>query len=218
MQTKPTDIPVSAPARPLAYRFCKRALDIAVSLCALAAGLVPGLVLALAVALDTGGSPVYAQWRAGRAGRPFRILKFRTMYADSDDVGAYLTPEQLEQWGRERKVDGDPRVTRLGAVLRATSIDELPQFLNVLAGQMSVVGPRPVAFEELSWYGRDRDLLLSVPPGVTGLWQTGPRNLATYESGERQRLELSYVRQACLSLDARLFFRTFSALWRRTGR
>ena len=214
-------VPVPAPAEGrLGYRFVKRAFDIAFSLCATIAGLIPVALLCLAVRLESPGSPIYLQERVGYRGKPLRILKLRTMVADSDDVEKHLSPEQLDQWRRERKVDDDPRVTKVGHFLRKTSLDELPQFLNVLAGQMSVVGPRPVVEDELAAYGDDAAELLSVKPGITGWWQVRARNDATYEDGNRQELELFYVRNASLAMDARVFSRTFGIMFGkgRTGR
>ncbi|MCF6413948.1 sugar transferase [Collinsella tanakaei] len=206
--------------RSLGYRVAKRAFDIAFSAFVIAVGFVPCVLLSVAIAADTKGSPIYTQERVGRLGRSFRIYKFRSMVVDADDVEKYLTPAQLAQWERERKVDGDPRITRLGQVLRRTSLDELPQFLNVLAGQLSVIGPRAVTFDELAHYGADASLLLSVPQGITGAWQAGPRNEATFENGERQEIELGYARHAGLSKDIRVFAATFGAMFgrERTGR
>ncbi|WP_165173590.1 sugar transferase [Adlercreutzia sp. ZJ242] len=207
--------------RPLVYRVAKRAFDVAFSLCVLAVCLVPGVILSVAVTLDTKGSPIYSQERVGRGGKVFRIYKMRTMVADSDDVAKYLDEDQLAQWERERKVDDDPRITPLGAKLRATSLDEVPQFLNVLKGDMSVVGPRPLTTDELEQHftPEDRALLLSVPAGITGLWQVGSRNDATFENGERQVLELGYARGVSLRLDAEVAARTLGAMFvRRTGR
>ena len=206
--------------RPLGYRALKRAFDLLFSGVVCLLCLVPGLLLSVAVAADTKGSPIYSQVRAGRRGRPFRIYKFRSMVADSDDVEKWLDAAQLEQWRRERKVDGDPRVTRLGRVLRRTSLDELPQFLNVLLGQISVIGPRVITYDELANFGPDAALLLSVEPGITGAWQAGPRNEATFENGERQRVELAYARSAGPRRDASIFLATFGAMFgrNRTGR
>ena len=185
-------VPVPAPAEGrLGYRFVKRAFDVAFSLCVAIVGLIPVALLCLAIRLESPGSPIYLQERVGYRGRPLRILKLRTMVADSDDVEKHLSPEQLTQWERERKVDDDPRVTRVGRFLRKTSLDELPQFLNVLAGQMSVIGPRPVVEEELAAYGDDAGELLSAKPGITGWWQVQARNDATYGDGSRQEQELS---------------------------
>lgn len=204
----------------VAYRACKRAFDIVFSACVLAVGLVPGLVLSAFIMRDTGGSPIYSQERVGMGGRAFRIYKFRTMVADSDDVEKYLDAGQLAQWRSERKVDDDPRITPLGRRLRRTSVDEVPNFVNVLKGDMSVIGPRAVSRDEVAWFGKDADELLSVPAGITGLWQVSARNGATFESGERQRIELEYVRNAGFAMDLRCFVGTFGAMFgkKATGR
>ena len=205
--------------RPLVYRFVKRAFDIAFSGAVCLVGLVPGAILCVAIAADTKGSPIYSQVRVGRYGRPFRIYKFRSMVADADNVEKYLTSEQLAAWQLERKVDGDPRVTKLGKIIRKTSLDELPQFVNVLLGQISVIGPRPISYDELAMFGDDAARLCSVPGGITGLWQASARNDATFESGERQAIELKYVSNASLRMDARCFFGTFNAMFgKRSGR
>lgn len=206
--------------RSLGYRVTKRAFDIAFSAAVIAIGIIPCAVLSVAIAIDTKGSPIYSQERVGRLGRLFRIYKFRSMVADADDVEKYLDAEQLAEWRRERKVTDDPRITPLGRALRRTSLDELPQFINVLAGQLSIIGPRTITRAELDHYGSDAALLLSVPQGVTGAWQAGPRNEATFENGERQRVELEYARHAGFREDARVFLATFGAMFgkERTGR
>ena len=206
------------PEKPLRYRFVKRAFDIAFSSCVIAVGLIPGLVLSAFIVADTKGSPIYTSTRVGRNGVPFRILKFRSMVADADDLEKYFTSEQLDEWHREHKVDDDPRITKLGAFLRSSSIDEFPQFINVLFGQMSTIGSRAVTAEEAEYYGEGKDFVLSMRPGITGLWQTGPRNIATYETGLRQKLELMYAEKASLKLDVRLFFKTFKTMKEQTGR
>ena len=198
----------SLDGRPLGYRLAKRAFDIVFSAAVVAVGLVPCALLSVAISADTKGSPIYSQERVGRLGRPFRIYKFRSMVADADDVEKYLDEGQLAEWRRDR-------VTRVGRFLRRTSLDELPQFLNVLLGQMSVIGPRAVTYDEISWYGEDAALLLSVPQGVTGAWQAGPRNDATFENGERQEVELEYARRAGFREDARVFLATFGAMFGR---
>jgi lipopolysaccharide/colanic/teichoic acid biosynthesis glycosyltransferase len=216
--------PAQAPGRTRGsrtlYRAVKRVFDIAFSGAVLAVGLVPGAILSAFIVRDTHGSPLYTQERIGLDGKPFRIFKFRTMVSDSDDVEKYLDGEQLRQWTIERKVDDDPRITRLGSVLRRTSLDEIPNFINVFIGQMSTVGPRAITGEELVHYGELRDALLSVKPGVTGWWQVKDRNDATFESGERQRLELYYVENASVGLDAKIIFSTLGVMAGRnkTGR
>lgn len=208
-------------SRSFGYRFVKRAFDIAFSACVCAVAFIPGVVLCAFIAADTKGAPIYSHERAGRFGRPIHVLKFRSMVADANDVEKYLTPEQIEEWHRERKVTNDPRITKLGRVLRKTSLDEIPQFINVLAGQLSVIGPRAITYEELGNFTHEQQVqVLAVPQGITGAWQSGPRNLATFENGLRQECELTYARGACLKSDWRVFFKTFSVMFgmNKTGR
>lgn len=201
--------------RPLPYRLVKRLFDIVFSAAVIVVGFIPSIVLSALIVLDTKGFPIYSQERIGRLGRPFHIYKFRTMVVDSDDIEKYLDAEQLAQWHRERKVDDDPRITPLGRKLRHTSLDEIPNFINVLKGDMSVVGPRAITQEELlkHFTPEERQELLSVSCGITGWWQVGERNDATFESGKRQAIELEYVRDAGLSMDARVVARTFGAMF-----
>lgn len=165
---------------------------------------------------------MYAQERVGKGGKTIKILKLRSMVADAGDVQKYLSPEQLYQWEIERKVDDDPRITRVGQFIRKCSIDEVPQFLNVLNGDLSVIGPRPITRDELEQHFSDEEKaeLLSVRPGITGLWQATDRNAATFESGLRQKIELRYVRNRCFRMDWKCFTGTFSAMFgkKRTGR
>ena len=197
------------------YRFIKRTFDVVFSGAVCLVGLIPSAIVCAAIAADSPGSPIFRQERVGQGGRRIGIYKFRTMVADAHEhPERYMTPEQLVQWEREQKVDDDPRVTRIGRVLRNTSLDEIPQFLNVLLGDLSVIGPRPVTQAETLEFGDERDEFLSVKPGITGWWQVTERNDATWENGRRQELELYYVRHASLALDLRVFAKTFKALGR----
>lgn len=204
----------------LGYRFVKRAFDIAFSALMIAVLVIPVAILCLVIVLDSPGAPFFRQERIGKGGRPIHIWKLRTMVADAhENPGRYMTGEQLETWMREQKLDDDPRVTRVGRLLRRTSLDELPQFVNVLVGDLSVIGPRPVTLEETYEFGDERGELLSVRPGITGWWQATERNAATWANGRRQELELYYVRHASLALDARVFALTLRAMFvERTGK
>lgn len=216
----PRDGSVPAP-RPggLPYRAAKRVFDVAFSAAVVAVGLVPGALLCAAIALDSPGTPFFRQERVGKGGKRIYIWKFRTMAADAHvHPERYMTPGQLEEWKREQKLDDDPRVTRVGRFLRKYSIDEFPQFLNVLTGDLSVIGPRPVTVEETCEFGDARDEFLSCKPGITGWWQVTDRNDATWANGDRQLLELFYVRHASLALDLRIFVRTFKAMAGGTGK
>lgn len=206
--------------RSLGYRAFKRIFDFVFALLVIVVGFIPGALLSIAIAIDTKGSPIYSQERVGKSGKPFRIYKFRSMVKDSDNVEKYFTSEQLETWRRERKVDDDPRVTKLGRVLRSSSLDEIPQFINVLLGQISLIGPRVITRDELLQHFSDSEKaeLLSVTPGITGAWQCGPRNEATFENGMRKAIELGYSRSATLAGDVRIFFKTIRVmLVERTG-
>ena len=197
------------------YRFIKRTFDVVFSGAVCLVGLIPSAIVCAAIAADSPGSPIFRQERVGQGGKRIGIYKFRTMVADAHEhPERYMTPEQLAQWEREQKVDDDPRITRIGRVLRNTSFDEIPQFLNVLLGDLSVIGPRPVTQAETLEFGDERDEFLSVKPGITGWWQVTERNDATWENGRRQELELYYVRHASLALDLRVFAKTFKALGR----
>lgn len=212
----PPDPNAPAPRRGGAgYRAVKRAFDVVFSGAACLIGLIPGVILCAVICADSPGGPIFRQERVGKDGRTIRIFKLRTMYADAHaHPERYLDRAQLAQWEREQKVDDDPRVTRVGRLLRKTSLDEVPQFINVLAGDLSVIGPRPVTEAETREFGEARDEFLSVRPGITGWWQVTERNDATWENGQRQLLELFYVRHASLALDLRIFFRTFKAMGR----
>lgn len=200
-----------------AYAIVKRGVDLVGAGLGIAVLAVPGTILSAFIARSTHGSPLYTQTRIGRGGKPFRIWKFRTMVSDSDDVEKYLNEAQLDEWRRERKVRNDPRITRLGAVLRKKSIDEFPNLINVFLGHMSLVGPRPIVEDELHWYGDRKSELLAVRPGMTGLWQVTKRNDADYQSGKRQQIELCYVRNISLFVDAGILIRTIGAFRRGTG-
>ncbi len=208
-------IPSPAPGG-TAYHAVKRAFDLVFSAVATAVCLVPGAIICAAIVIDSpGASPIFTQKRVGQYGKPLYMYKFRSMYPDAhSNPERYFSPEQMQQWLREQKVDDDPRITRVGRFLRKTSLDELPQFLNVLKGELSVIGPRPVTMEETYDYGTARDLVLSIKPGITGWWQVCARNEATWESGDRQALEVFYARHASLPLDMRIFARTFKAMAR----
>ena len=203
------------------YLVCKRAFDIVFSagICVLVA--IPVAVASAAIAIESPGKPFFRQERIGQYGKPIRIFKLRSMVADAHtNPQKYMTPEQYAVWKREQKLEDDPRITKVGRVLRRTSLDELPQFLNVLNGDMSVIGPRPVTLAETFEFGDDRDEVLSVRPGITGLWQSTDRNDATWVNGRRQKLELEYVRNQGFAMDTRCFFGTFGAMFgkNKTGR
>lgn len=183
-------------------RRLKRLLDLSVCLPLAALLLLPGLLIALAIRLDSPGPAIYRQRRLGQGGREIRICKFRTMVADADAALArYLDerPELRAEWERDHKLKQDPRITRVGAFLRKTSLDELPQLINVLVGEMSLVGPRPIVEGEKDKYGLVYENYCRVRPGVTGLWQVSGRNNTSYE--ERVAFDNYYVTNWSVWMD-----------------
>ena len=190
-------------------RVIKRAGDIVFSLLVLVLGSPLFLLLAVLVKRSSKGSVFYSQRRIGRGFKGFGCLKFRTMRKDADRFLASVLdsdPALRAEFERDHKLRNDPRITPLGKFLRRSSLDELPQFLNVLKGQMSVVGPRPIVWEELSRYGTAMDEVLSVRPGMTGLWQVSGRNNLSYD--KRISLDLHYARHRNFWLDLRIVLRT----------
>ncbi|MBP3222845.1 MAG: sugar transferase [Actinomycetaceae bacterium] len=200
------------------YYVIKRFSDVIISLTVLIAAFLPLSILSFIIAFETRTWPIYTQTRIGQYGKPIKIYKLRSMVKDSDNVTQYFTPQQLEEWKRERKVENDPRITRSGKFIRETSLDEFPQFFNVLRGDLSIIGPRPIVKDELVHYGKNTKEFLSCKPGITGWWQATARNDATYNDGHRQELELFYVRNASLLLDIRIFFKTAQSIFQRTGK
>ena len=200
------------------YAFTKRTFDIVSSLLFLVVFSWLYLVLAVLVKCGDGGKVFYFHERVGKNGKTIRIPKFRTMKPNADKLADMLTPEQLEQYKREYKIDNDPRITRIGKFLRRTSLDELPQIWSIFIGQLSVVGPRPLMREEVEEkYGRDADRLLSVKPGLIGYWASHGRSNCTYESGERQKMELYYVDNRSVGLDIKIIFKTMIGVLKKEG-
>jgi lipopolysaccharide/colanic/teichoic acid biosynthesis glycosyltransferase len=195
------------------YLAGKRALDLVVCTLLLVIAIPVIAVCALAIRLDTPGPVMFAQLRTGRDGRRFRMLKLRTMLANAEELKpqfAHLSVVPPPDF----KIPNDPRITRVGRFLRATSLDELPQLVNVLRGDMSLVGPRPTSFEP-SRYELWHTQRLDVRPGITGLWQVEGRNVMTFD--ERLRLDVQYIRRRSLAFDVILLARTVVAVLRRSG-
>jgi len=199
-------------------RRIKRIFDLVfAALLALAAAL-PALLIALAIILDSRGPVFFGHTRVGRGRRSFRLWKFRSM---SDDAHARLAeylaanPGRAREWARTHKLRADPRVTRVGRFLRKTSLDELPQLWNVLWGDMSLIGPRPIVSQEASKYGVGFALYSQVLPGLTGLWQVSGRNDMHY--GRRVDLDCQYIRNWTVALDLKILLRTAGVVARGRG-
>ncbi|MBE7196730.1 MAG: sugar transferase [Parafilimonas terrae] len=199
---------------PLLDRTLKRSFDVGVATLGL---LLLGpllLLVALAIWSVDGGSPLYRHRRLGRGGRSFDCLKFRSMRTDGDAVlTRYLdqNPAARAEWARTRKLKDDPRVTPIGQMLRKSSLDELPQLLNILRGDMSLVGPRPIVEAEVEKYGDAAAAYFAVRPGLTGAWQVSGRSDTTY--AERVRLDRLYVESRSFAGDMMIIVRTIPAVF-----
>jgi exopolysaccharide production protein ExoY len=195
----------------------KRLFDIAVVLLILPFALPVMAVVALLVALD-GGKPIFRHPRVGKNGRIFGCLKFRTMVLDSEAQLKKLLsedPAAAEEWATTFKLRHDPRITRIGKIARKTSLDELPQLWNVLRGEMSLVGPRPVTEAEIPLYGAAADAYHSVRPGVTGIWQVSGRNSLSF--ADRVALDRAYAAKPSFFEDLRILVMTVPAVLKVTG-
>jgi lipopolysaccharide/colanic/teichoic acid biosynthesis glycosyltransferase len=197
-----------------AYLRCKRVFDLFVCLAAMPILLPLLLISALLIKLESPDGPVvFAQYRTGKNGRRFKIYKFRTMVPNAEELKKQLAHLNELQWP-DFKITNDPRITKVGRVLRKTSLDELPQIWNVIKGDMSLVGPRPTSFEA-STYKLWQTERLDVTPGLTGLWQVYGR--AQTEFDQRLRLDIAYIEHRCMALDIELLFRTVGAVFEGRG-
>lgn len=225
------EVEIEIPRQSKRYLVIKRCFDFVSSLCVSVILLIPLAILALIIVLKDPGKPFYVQKRVGKDGKALRLVKLRSMRKGADRLEKMLTPEQLEQYMKEYKLDDDPRLIGygktgdgarcFGTFLRRTSLDELPQIIwNIcIKGDMSVVGPRPILREELekNYTPQEQKLLLSVKPGLTGYWQAYARNDATYKTGQRQQMELYYVQNAGVLLDMKILFATVGAVLKKQG-
>lgn len=196
----------------------KRAIDVSVSALAMFFAAPLLLLIALAIRLHDGGPVFFGHRRLGMGGAEFICWKFRTMAVNSDQLLAdYLASDESarREWEACRKLKNDPRVTPVGRLLRATSLDEIPQLWNVLRGTMSLVGPRPIVTEEISRYGSDYAHYVSLRPGITGLWQVSGRSDTTYR--ERISLDRDYVMRWSLTRDLNILVLTIPAVFLQRG-
>lgn len=196
----------------------KRIFDIFFALLLLPV-LVPVIALLWCVVRRDGGPGFFGHTRVGQSGKAFKCWKLRSMVVDAEArLQAYLeaNPEAAAEWARDHKLTDDPRINRLGHILRKTSLDELPQIWNVLKGEMSFVGPRPIVTKELTKYGSSVSAYLVQKPGITGLWQVSGRNDISYD--ERVALDVAYMFKRSFSTDLKIIAKTALAVVDRTGR
>lgn len=200
------------------YHFFKRFLDIIISTCAIIVLFIPGLVISFLIYDQDKHNPFYGQVRIGKDGKAFKMWKFRSMIYNADKV-LKTNPDLYQKYIENdfKLPEGeDPRITKIGSFLRKTSLDEIPQFLNIFMGQMSLVGPRPIIEKELKEYrGIYRKMFLSVKPGALGLWQASGRSNIGYP--ERCDIELEYVEKASLWFDTVVFFKCVISILKQDG-
>ncbi|MCD7809659.1 MAG: sugar transferase [Erysipelotrichaceae bacterium] len=200
------------------YFLVKRLFDVVLSFIAMIVLSPVFLIIAIAIKLDDSGPVFYKHMRIGMNGEPLGVYKFRSMttkYKTFDEFYVTLNEEQKREWDTNFKLENDPRITKVGNILRKTSIDELPQILNIFIGNMSIIGPRPVIQDEVDLYGKDKNKFLSVKPGLTGYWAANGRSSTTYE--ERMEMELYYVDNCSLWLDIKIFFKTIVSVIKGEG-
>lgn len=201
------------------YDNIKRTVDIVGSAVGMLVLLPLFLLISVMIMAERSGKRVFfKQRRLGMGGKPIYIYKFRTMIDNAEDVTRWLNEKQLKQYYSEYKVEDDPRVTKVGKFLRRTGLDELPQLLNIFKGELSIVGPRPIQESETVLYGKDKDLLLSIRPGLTGYWQAYCSGDTTYTNRKRQRMEIHYVLHRNLLWDLKICLATFGAIVRKVKR
>lgn len=197
------------------YLAVKRGIDVFLSSIALIILLPVFAIIALAIKLESKGPIFFKHTRIGKEGKIIKIYKFRSMVQNAEELIKKFTPEQMKEYKENYKLADDPRITKVGKFLRKTSLDELPQLINIIKGDLSIIGPRPVVQEELEKYGTNTQKFLSVTPGLTGYWAANGRSDTTYE--ERMQMELYYIDNLSFKMDVKVFFKTIEAVIKREG-
>jgi len=195
----------------LGYRFIKRSFDICASFLALIILSPLMIIIGILVSCTSKGGPFYLDKRYGKDKKIINVIKFRSMKKDNRSLEEVLGKELYIEYCKNFKLNGDPRVTKLGKILRKTSLDELPQLFNIFIGNMSIVGPRPIATKEFEYLWKDKDIIFSMRPGLTGMWAVNGRSaLKSYDT--RVNLEVSYIKKASILLDIKIIFMTIDAV------
>lgn len=197
------------------YLTFKRTSDVVISTIAIVALMPLILLIGILIKIDSKGSVFYKQKRIGKNGKYFMIYKFRTMVSDANNINKYFSKDQIKEFNKNFKLENDPRITKIGKFLRKTSLDELPQLINIIKGDLSIIGPRPVVDNEIDKYGIYKDKFLSVTPGLTGNWAANGRSCTSYD--ERIKLELDYIDNMSLKMDIEVFFKTIITVLKREG-
>lgn len=197
------------------YRYIKRFMDVILATIALVVLSPIFLVIAIAIKIESKGPVLFKHTRIGKDGKIIKLYKFRSMVINAEELIKTFTPEQMKEYKENYKLTNDPRITKVGNFLRKTSLDELPQLLNIIKGDLAIIGPRPVVADELKKYGPNTEKFLSVTPGLTGYWAANGRSCTTYE--QRMQMELYYIDNLSLKMDVKVFFKTIEAVIKREG-
>ena len=197
------------------YKIVKRGMDFIFALIGLIVLSPIFAIIAVAIKLESKGPVFFKHTRIGKNGKIIKIYKFRSMVENAEELIKKFTPEQMKEYKENYKLTNDPRITKVGKFLRKTSLDELPQLINIIKGELSIIGPRPVVQEELKKYGSNAEKFLSVTPGLTGYWAANGRSCTSYE--QRMEMELFYVDNFSFKMDAKVFFKTIGAVIKREG-
>lgn len=172
-------------------------------------------IIAIAIKIDSKGPVFFTHKRIGKNGNIIKLYKFRSMVINAEELIKSFTPEQMREYKENYKLTNDPRITKVGKFLRKTSLDELPQLINIINGDLSIIGPRPLVADELEKYGVNKDKFLSVTPGLTGYWAANGRSNTTYE--QRMEMELYYIDNLSLKMDIKVFFKTILSVLKKEG-
>ena len=197
------------------YKIVKRTADVMLSSIAMVTLLPVFAVIALAIKLESKGPVFFKHTRIGKDGKIIKLYKFRSMVDNAEDLIKKFTPEQMKEYQENYKLKEDPRITKVGKFLRKTRLDELPQMINIIKGDLSIIGPRQVVSEELKKYGVNTEKFLSVTPGLTGYWAANGRSCINYE--QRMQMELFYIDNLSFKMDMKVFFKTIEAVAKREG-
>lgn len=197
------------------YIKIKRVIDVILASVALILLSPLFAIIAIAIKIDSKGPVFFAHKRIGKNGKIIKLYKFRSMVINAEELIKSFTPEQMREYKGNYKLTNDPRITKVGKFLRKTSLDELPQLINIINGDLSIIGPRPVVADELEKYGVNKDKFLSVTPGLTGYWAANGRSNTTYE--QRMEMELYYIDNLSLKMDIKVFFKTILSVLKKEG-
>ena len=197
------------------YIKIKRVIDVILASVALILLSPLFAIIAIAIKIDSKGPVFFAHKRIGKNGKIIKLYKFRSMVINAEELIKSFTPEQMREYKEKYKLTNDPRITKVGKFLRKTSLDELPQLINIINGDLSIIGPRPVVADELEKYGVNKDKFLSVTPGLTGYWAANGRSNTTYE--QRMEMELYYIDNLSLKMDIKVFFKTILSVLKKEG-